>query len=265
MMSSASSPSLPPVYDDAAFQAMHRAGQLAARTLTMIESHVQEGISTDELNTLCHNYIVANGAIPAPLNYRGFPKSICTSINEVVCHGIPSSRRLKKGDIINIDVTVIVDGWYGDTSRMFVVHPIPQRVQELVDVTKQALDQAIAVVRPGCTLGDIGHTIQSWVQKSGFSVVRDFCGHGIGRVFHDAPEVLHYGKPGTGLVLQKGHCFTIEPMINMGTREVRILKDGWTAETRDGKRSAQWEHTIGVTETGCTIFTQCPPTEHSST
>jgi methionyl aminopeptidase len=163
---------------------------------------------------------------------------------------------LVKGDIINIDVTVILDGWHGDTSRMFVLHPVPTRVQELVDVTKQALDQAIALVRPGCFLGDIGHCIQSFVQAKGFSVVEDFCGHGIGQVFHDAPEVVHYGKPGTGLCLQEGYFFTIEPMINMGKKDVKILKDGWTAETRDGKRSAQWEHTLGVTATGCEIFTR---------
>ena len=246
----------PVVHDSAAFVGMSKAGRLAAKVLEYIRPFVQEGITTDELNTLCHHFILDHGAVPAPLHYRGFPKSICTSVNQVVCHGIPGPKRLKKGDILNIDVTVIVDGWHGDTSTMFAIPPVAIQHQKLMDVTQQALDRAIALVRPGCFLGDIGHAIQSFVEPKGYSVVRDFCGHGIGRVFHDAPEVLHYGRKGTGLCLQEGHFFTIEPMINMGTAEVRILKDGWTAETRDGKRSAQYEHTVGVTATGCEIFTR---------
>lgn len=246
----------PIIHDASAFVGMRKAGKLAAQVLEYIAPFVTEGTSTDELNTLCHDFIVHHGAVPAPLHYRGFPKSICTSINQVVCHGIPGAKRLKKGDILNIDVTVIVDGWHGDTSTMFAIGAIAPQHQKLMDTTKQALEMAIALVRPGCFLGDIGHAIQSLVESKGYSVVRDFCGHGIGRVFHDAPEVLHYGKKGTGLCLQEGHFFTIEPMINMGRSEIRMLKDGWTAETRDGKRSAQYEHTVGVTATGCEIFTR---------
>ena len=241
----------PVIYDDAAFVGMRKAGKLAAEVLAYIRPFLTEGVTTDALNTLCHEFIIDHGAVPAPLNYRGFPKSICTSPNQVICHGIPGPKQLKKGDILNIDVTVILDGWYGDTSTMFSISPVAVQHQKLMDTTKQALDVAIALVKPGCFLGDIGHAIQSVVEPKGYSVVRDFCGHGIGRVFHDAPEILHYGKKGTGLCLQKGHFFTIEPMINMGRPEVRILKDGWTAETRDGKRSAQYEHTVGVTATGC--------------
>jgi len=246
----------PIVHDTAAFQGMRKAGKLAAQVLDYIEPFVQEGVTTDELNDLCHTFILDHQAIPAPLNYHGFPKSICTSVNQVVCHGIPGPKRLNKGDIINIDVTVILDEWHGDTSRMFAILPIPTQSQKLIDVTQQALDRAIALVKPGCFLGDIGHAIQSLVESHGFSVVRDFCGHGIGRVFHAAPEVLHYGKPGTGLRLEEGYFFTIEPMINIGTEKIKILKDKWTAETRDGKRSAQFEHTLGVTATGCEIFTR---------
>lgn len=245
----------PIIHDAAAFAGMRKAGKLAAQVLDYIEPFVVPGVTTEELNDLCHTFILDHGAIPAPLNYHGFPKSICTSVNQVVCHGIPGPKVLHKGDIINIDVTVILGGWYGDTSRMFVLPPVPTQVQYLVDTTREALDRAIDLVKPGCTLGDIGHCIQSLVEKRGFSVVRDFCGHGIGRVFHTAPEVLHYGRPGAGLILQEGYFFTIEPMINMGKKEVKILKDGWTAETRDGKRSAQFEHTLGVTAAGCEIFT----------
>jgi methionyl aminopeptidase len=244
------------VHDRIAFEGMRKAGRLAAQVLDYIEPFVVPGVTTQQLNDLCHQFIVDHGAIPAPLNYRGFPKSICTSVNDTICHGIPGPQILKKGDIINIDVTVIVDGWYGDTSRMFVLPPIPRLVQQLVDVTKESLDRAIALVKPGCFLGDIGHAIQSFVESKGFSVVRDFCGHGIGRVFHDSPEVLHYGRPGTGVCLQAGYFFTIEPMINMGKRDTKILKDGWTAKTIDGKSSAQFEHTMGVTASGCEIFTR---------
>jgi methionyl aminopeptidase len=246
----------PIVHGADAFIGMRKSGRLAAAVLDYITPLVVEGVTTNQLNDLCHEFIIEHGGIPAPLNYKGFPKSICTSLNQVVCHGIPGPKRLAKGDIINIDVTVILDGWHGDTSRMFVLHPVPTLVQELVDATKEALDRAIALVRPGCFLGDIGHAIQSFVHAKGFSVVEDFCGHGIGKVFHDVPEVLHYGQPGTGLRLEEGYFFTIEPMINMGKKGVKILKDGWTTETRDGKRSAQWEHTLGVTATGCEIFTR---------
>jgi methionyl aminopeptidase len=249
-------PKLPLVHDAAAFEGMRKAGRVAASILDAIEPFVKEGISTGELNDLCHQFICQQGAIPAPLNYRGFPKSICTSINHVVCHGIPGPRRLAKGDILNIDVTVIVDGWHGDTSRMFVVPPIPARTQHLIAVTYEAMMRGIKTVAPGAHLGDIGFAIQSYVEAEGFSVVRDFCGHGIGRVFHDEPEVLHVGTPGQGILLKEGYFFTIEPMVNMGHYGVKILPDGWTAVTMDRRASAQFEHTIGVTKHGCEIFTQ---------
>lgn len=234
---------------------MEHAGRLASQVLDFLTPHVIPGISTDELNTLAHNFIIDHEAIPAPLNYHGFPKSICTSLNNVVCHGIPGQKKLIEGDILNIDVTVIKEGWYGDTSRMFAVGAVSKKAQRLMSVTNECLMKAIEAVKPGIHLGDIGHIIQSHAETAGFSVVRDFCGHGIGEFFHGAPTVLHYGTPHTGLVLEEGMFFTIEPMINAGKFPTKILDDGWTAVTRDGSLSAQYEHTIGVTQTGCTIFT----------
>ncbi len=244
------------IYTSEDFIKMRQSGQIAAATLDYIEPFVQEGVTTDELDRLCHDFICDHGAIPAPLGYKGFPKSICTSINNVVCHGIPGDRRLEKGDIINIDVTTLYQGFHGDTSRTFILPPVPQRIQHLVKVTYDAMMRGIQAVAPGSRLGDIGFAIQSYVEAEGFSVVRDFCGHGTGRIFHDAPEVLHFGRPGQGDILKPGYCFTIEPMVNMGRYETKILSDGWTAVTKDRKYSAQFEHTIGVTETGYEIFTQ---------
>jgi len=243
------------IHDFKGFEGMRKAGKLAAQTLDYISNYVNPGITTQELDQLCHAFIIEHGAIPAPLGYKGYPKSICTSINHVVCHGIPSDRKLLEGDMLNIDVTVILDGWYGDTSRMFVIGKVGVRAQKLIDVTYEAMMRGIEVVRPGATLGDIGYTIQSFVEKHGFSVVRDFCGHGLGKVFHAPPNVLHYGKPGQGLVLQEGMFFTIEPMVNAGHYDVKILSDGWTAVTRDKSLSAQFEHSLGVTEHGYEIFT----------
>jgi methionyl aminopeptidase len=243
------------IHNEADFSSMRKAGKLASQTLDYITPFVKAGISTLELDTLCHNFIISAGAVPAPLGYRGYPKSICTSVNHVVCHGIPGPKKLQEGDIINIDVTVIVDGWHGDTSRMFGVGKVGVRGRKLIDVTYEAMMRGIEVVRPGATLGDIGHAIQKYAEANNFSVVRDFCGHGIGRVFHVAPSVVHYGKSGHGLELKKGMFFTIEPMINAGKYGVKILEDGWTAVTRDMSLSAQWEHSIGVTDTGYEIFT----------
>lgn len=237
------------------FEKMRVAGRLAAQTLDYITPFVVKGLTTEELDRLCHEFITGHGAIPAPLGYRGFPKSICTSVNHVVCHGIPGEKKLVDGDIVNIDVTTIVDGWYGDTSRMFTVGKIPLRARKLIDVTYEAMMRGIEVVKPGATFGDIGHVIQVFAEKNGFSVVRDFCGHGIGQVFHDAPSVVHFGKPGTGPVIKEGMFFTIEPMINAGHYAVKVLNDGWTAVTRDRSLSAQFEHTIGVTADGREIFT----------
>jgi methionyl aminopeptidase len=242
-----------------AFAGMRRAGRLAAETLDMITPHVVPGASTEELDRLCHEFILDHDAVPAPLGYRGFPKSICTSVNHVVCHGIPSDKKLlRDGDIINIDVTVIVDGWHGDTSRMFYAGKPSVKARRLVEVTYEAMMRGIAVVRPGATLGDIGHAIQSYAESHRFGVVRDFCGHGLGRIFHDAPSILHYGRAGSGMVLREGMFFTVEPMINAGRPEVKILEDGWTAVTRDKSLSAQFEHSIGVTADGHEIFTESP-------
>ena len=249
-----------PLYGPEGFEGMRRAGRLAAETLDYITPYVRPGVTTGELDRLCHDFIVSHNAVPAPLNYRGFPKSICTSINHVVCHGIPTDqKKLANGDIINIDVTVILDGWYGDTSRMFLVgDKVPVKAKRLVEVTYEAMMRGIEVVRPGATLGDIGHAIQTFVESHRFSVVRDFCGHGLGRRFHTAPSVLHYGRPGTGLVLEEGMFFTIEPMVNAGRYDVKILDDGWTAVTRDRSLSAQFEHSLGVTSDGYEIFTHSP-------
>jgi methionyl aminopeptidase len=238
---------------------MRVVGRLAAEVLEMIEPHVQVGVTTGELDRICHNYITQEqSAVPAPLNYHGFPRSICTSVNDVVCHGIPSdTKKLKNGDIVNIDVTVIKDEFHGDTSIMVQVGDVASHAQRLITVTQECLYRALDVVRPGATLGDIGHVIQQHAEKNYYSVVREYCGHGIGRVFHEDPQVLHYGKKGNGLVLEPGMTFTIEPMINAGRRHTRLnQKDGWTVTTRDGRLSAQWEHTIGVTEDGCEIFTR---------
>ena len=236
---------------------MRIAGRLAAQVLDMIEPHVKPGISTDELNTLCHEFITnEQQAIPAPLNYRGFPKSICTSVNQVVCHGIPSDKNLKKGDIINIDVTVIKDDFHGDTSKMYCVGEVPNYAKRLIDITQECLYLGISMVKPGIHLGDIGAAIQAHAENNRYSVVREYCGHGIGRDFHeDGLQVLHYGKAGTGLELQPGMTFTIEPMINAGKRQVKLLNDDWTVITKDRKLSAQWEHTLLVTDTGYEVFT----------
>jgi methionyl aminopeptidase len=247
------------------FEGMRRAGHLASQVLDFITPYAKPGVTTGELDRLCHDFILENGAVPAPLNYRGFPKSICTSVNHVVCHGIPADKRLRKGDIMNIDVTVILDGWHGDTSRMFYIGPVGVKSRRLVEVTFEAMKRGIAAVRPGATTGDIGHAIQSFVEARRFSVVRDFCGHGIGRAFHEPPSVLHYGEPGQGVVLEPGMFFTVEPMINAGRYQVKILADGWTAVTKDRSLSAQFEHTVGVTDQGHEIFTEsragltCPP------
>ncbi len=242
------------------FESMRKAGKLAAEVLDFITPHVKPDVTTGELDKLCHDFILDHNAIPAPLNYRGFPKSICTSINHVVCHGIPDdAKKLQNGDAINIDVTIILDGWYGDTSRMFFAgDKISVLARRLTQITYECMMRGIEVVRPGATLGDIGHAIQVHAESNRFSVVRDFCGHGIGQVFHDAPSVLHYGKPAEGQKLEEGMFFTIEPMINAGTWDVKILQDGWTAVTKDRKLSAQFEHTIGVTADGYEIFTLSP-------
>jgi methionyl aminopeptidase len=246
-----------------AVEGMRRAGQLAATTLDFITPHVRPGITTGELDRLCHEFIVGHEAIPAPLNYRGFPKSICTSLNHVVCHGIPGDRRLMEGDILNIDVTPTLDGWHGDSSRMFLVgERIPVKARKLVDVTYEAMMRGIAVIKPGVHIGAIGNAIQRHAEANRFSVVRDFCGHGIGRVFHDAPSILHYGGPEDGVVMQEGMLFTVEPMINAGGWQVKVLSDGWTAVTKDRSLSAQFEHTIGVTATGYEIFTISPAGLH---
>ncbi len=238
---------------------MRVASRLAADVLTMIEPHVTVGVTTEHLNTLCHTFITeTQQAIPAPLNYKGFPKSICTSINHVVCHGIPADKKLKKGDIINIDVTVIKDGYHGDTSKMFFVGQPTILAKRLVQLTKQSLYAGMAVVRPGCRLGDIGHAIQTMAERAHFSVVRDYCGHGIGEDFHEAPQVLHYGTPNTGLILEEGMIFTIEPMLNAGKAATKCLSDDWTVVTRDRSLSAQWEHTCLVTADGVDVLTLRP-------
>ncbi len=235
---------------------MRKTCQLAARTLNYIEAYIKPGISTEEINQLCHEYIIKHGAIPAPLNYHGFPKSVCTSLNEVICHGIPSSKDiLKDGDILNVDVTTILDGFHGDTNRTFFVGEVKPEIKKLVEVTYQCMMKGIEVVRPGARLGDIGHAIQTLAEANGYSVVREYCGHGIGREFHEDPQVLHYGKAGSGVMLKQGMTFTVEPMINLGKRHCVLLDDGWTVITQDKKWSAQFEHTILVTDTGFEILT----------
>ena len=241
------------------FDKMRKAGKLAAYVLDYITDYVKPGVTTDALNDLCHDFIVKRNAIPAPLNYKGFPKSICTSINHVVCHGIPSDKKLKSDDIVNIDVTVILDGWHGDTSRMYFVGDPGVKAKRLTQVTYDAMMIGINMVKPGMRLGDIGHAIQTYVEKHNYSVVRDYTGHGIGQIFHDEPTVLHYGKPGAGAELEEGMFFTIEPMVNAGSYETILSHlDGWTVTTRDKSLSAQFEHTIGVTKDGFEIFTASP-------
>ena len=236
---------------------MRIAGKLAAEVLEMIGNHVIPGVSTEELDRICYKHIVEKQkAIPACLGYNGFPKSICTSINQVICHGIPSEKKiLKHGDIINIDVTVIKDGWYGDTSKMFCVGNVPPHAQRLVDISQECLYKAIDLVGPGAQLGDIGHVIQQHAEKNYYSVVRDYCGHGIGSEFHEEPQIVHYGKPATGIMLKEGMTFTIEPMLNAGKHTTKLKPDGWTVETKDGRLSSQWEHTMVVTANGCEVFT----------
>jgi methionyl aminopeptidase len=236
--------------------------------LDFITPYVQPGTTTDKLDRLCHEFALDNGATSAPLGYRGFPKSICTSVNHVVCHGIPSSEKvLKEGDVVNVDVTPILDGWHGDSSRMFCVGEPKIKARKLIETTYEAMMHGIAEIRPGATLGDVGHAIQAHAESQRFSVVRDFCGHGIGRDFHTPPNVLHYGEPGQGISIEEGMFFTVEPMINAGRYEVKILADQWTAVTKDRSLSAQFEHTVGVTSDGCEVFTispkgfTCPPYE----
>ena len=238
------------------FEKMRVAGKLAAQCLDMITDHIKPGITTDKIDKLCYEYIKDNGGYSAPLNYRGFEKSLCTSLNHVICHGIPSERELEDNDILNIDVTAIVDGYYGDTSRMFSVGEISVKAKNLIDATYESLMNAIQILSPGIKLGDIGYEIQSLVEPRGFSVVRDFCGHGISNTFHEPPNVLHYGKKNTGPELQPGMTFTIEPMINSGKYDAKVLNDGWTAVTKDKSLSAQFEHTVGITENGYEIFTE---------
>jgi methionyl aminopeptidase len=245
------------------FEGMRKAGRLAAEVLDFITPHVVPDVTTDALDRLCHGFIVDHGAVPAPLNYRGFPRSICTSINHVVCHGIPGDRKLDEGDILNIDITVILDGWHGDTSRMFMLgDKVPLKARRLVEVTWEAMMRGIASVRPGVHTRAIGEAIQSYAEARRFSVVRDFCGHGIGRIFHDAPSILHFAGEDEGPELREGMFFTVEPMINAGRWEVKVLSDGWTAVTKDRSLSAQFEHTVGVTKDGCEIFTLSPKGWH---
>jgi len=253
------------IHGPEAFDGMRKAGRLTAEVLDLLVDEVEPGITTQSLDDFVFEFAMDHGAVPAPLNYRGFTRSICTSLNHVVCHGIPGERVIKDGDILNIDVTLILDGWHGDSSRMYPVGEISRAAERLIDVTYEALMRGIAAVAPGKHLGDIGAAIQSYAESERCGVVRDFCGHGIGQVFHDRPNVLHYGRPGEGARLEAGMIFTIEPMINLGKPQVKILSDGWTAVTRDKKLSAQFEHTIGITETGCEAFTvspaglHCPP------
>ena len=254
------------LHTGADFAAMRKAGALAASILDEMVEFVRPGITTQAINDYCHERIIAAGAIPAPLGYRGFPKSVCTSINHVVCHGIPGAVTLKSGDIVNVDVTVIVDGWHGDTSRTYWVGDVPIKAKRLTEVTYAAMMKGIEQIRPGATTGDIGHAIQTYAESFGYSVVREYCGHGLGRVFHDAPNILHFGKAGSGVTLEEGMFFTVEPMINIGKPATILSKhDGWTVTTRDKSLSAQFEHSLGVTATGFELFTaspkglNCPP------
>ncbi|HFB2048927.1 MAG: type I methionyl aminopeptidase [Hyphomicrobiaceae bacterium] len=256
-----------PLHGHEAFEGMRKAGKLAAEVLDILVPYVKPGVTTEFIDDLVYNFAMDNSVIPATLNYRGYPKSCCTSINHVVCHGIPGPKALRKGDILNIDVTLIVDGWHGDTSRMYAVGPISRKAERLIKTTYECLKLGINSVKPGHTTGDIGEAIQTYAEKENFSVVRDFCGHGVGQIFHDKPNILHYGKSGEGHKLKPGMFFTIEPMINSGRSHVKILPDGWTSVTRDRELSAQFEHTVGVTENGYEVFTyspagfHCPPFE----
>lgn len=246
------------------FAAMRKAGALAAQLLDAAADIVREGITTQEINDILHQMTIDAGAVPAPLGYRGFPKSLCTSVNHVVCHGIPSDKqKLKSGDIVNVDVTPLVDGWHGDSSRMYYVGDVPIRAQRLIQVTYDAMMLGIEQIKPGKTTGDIGHAIQTYAEAQGFSVVREYCGHGLGKVFHTAPNILHFGRPGSGEVLEEGMFFTVEPMINAGKKDTKLsIHDGWTVTTRDRSLSAQFEHSIGVTKDGCEIFTLSPKGNH---
>jgi methionyl aminopeptidase len=241
-----------------AFEGMRKAGRLAAECLDMLVPHVQAGVTTARLDDLARDFVLERGGLPACLFYKGYRHTVCTSINHVVCHGIPGPKQLKEGDIVNIDVTVIVDGWHGDTSRMFAVGPVKRKSMRLMEVTYDCMKRGIEAVRPGARLGDIGAAIQEHAERQRYSVVEAFCGHGLGKVFHDAPNILHFGKRGQGEILQPGMIFTVEPMINLGRKDVALLADGWTAVTRDRSLSAQYEHSIGVTETGCEVFTLSP-------
>ena len=251
------------LYGSDGFAGMRAAGRLAAEILDALVPHVVPGVTTAELDDIVHRMTLDGGAVPATLGYRGYTHSCCISINHVVCHGIPGPKTLKDGDIVNIDVTPLLDGWHGDTSRMYLVGDVPLKARRLVDVTYECLMIGIEMAKPGNTMGDIGHAIQRHAEKHRYGVVRDFCGHGLGRVFHDAPEVVHVGRPGTGPELKPGMFFTIEPMINIGRPDVKLLDDGWTAVTRDRSLSAQFEHSIGITEDGCEIFTQSPTGRHN--
>jgi methionyl aminopeptidase len=250
------------LHGPAAFEGMRKAGRLAAEALDALTEFVQPGVTTDRLDRLAFDFAMDHKAYPAPLGYRGYPKSICASIKHVVCHGIPDAKPLREGDIVNIAVTLIVDGWHGDSSRLYGVGEVARRAERLIEVTYESLMRGIDAVKPGATTGDIGFAIQDYAEAERCSVVRDFCGHGLGQLFHDEPNILHYGRKGEGVKLRPGMFFTIEPMINLGRPQVKILPDGWTAVTRDRSLSAQFEHTIGVTETGCEIFTLSPAGLH---
>ncbi len=250
------------LHDAAAFEGMRRAGRLAAEALDMLGRHVRPGVTTDGARQAGLRLRDGARRLSGPLDYRGFTKSICTSINHVVCHGIPDDKPLRDGDIVNIDVTLILDGWHGDSSRMYAVGEVPRRAERLIEVTYEALMIGVAAVKPGATTGDIGAAIQDYAEGERCTIVREFCGHGIGRLFHDEPNILHYGRRGEGVVLKPGMFFTVEPMVNLGRPHVKVLGDGWTAVTRDRSLSAQFEHTVGVTETGCEIFTLSPAGLH---
>ncbi|MGE0583499.1 MAG: type I methionyl aminopeptidase [Flavobacteriaceae bacterium] len=246
------------LYDAEAFEGMRAAGQLTARALDMLAAEVAPGVTTARIDRLVYEFAADNGALPATLDYRGYRYSTCTSINHVVCHGMPNDKPLREGDIVNIDVTLILDGWHGDSSRMYAAGEVSRRAERLMEVTYECLLRGVAAVKPGNTTGDIGHAIQTYAEGERMSVVRDFCGHGLGRLFHDAPNILHFGSPGSGVELKPGMFFTIEPMINLGKPDVKVLSDGWTAVTRDRSLSAQFEHTVGVTEDGVEVFTLSP-------
>jgi methionyl aminopeptidase len=246
------------LHGPAAFDGMRKAGALVAQCLDMLTPYVKPGVPTQKLDNLVAEFAHDHGALPATLMYRGYRKSTCTSLNHVVCHGIPNEKPMKEGDIVNVDVTLILDGWHGDSSRMYTVGEIPRRAERLIDVTYEAMMRGIAAIKPGATTGDIGHAIQTFVEAQHMSVVRDFCGHGLGRLFHDEPNIVHVGRPGEGVVLKPGMFFTVEPMINLGRPHVKVLSDGWTAVTRDRSLSAQFEHTVGVTKDGAEVFTYSP-------